>query len=78
MVVMAEHNSKDILPMARLTLKDEASIRFIEEMPFNGGNKEYQPIKWNFTKIIEHIQSEFPEMCRLEDEKNSTSYNYKY
>ena len=76
-VVMAEHNLEDIIPMARLTLKDKASIRFIEEMPFNGGNKEYQPIKWNFREIIEHIQNEFPEVYRLDDEKSSTSYNYK-
>jgi molybdenum cofactor biosynthesis protein A len=76
-VVMAEHNLADIIPMARLTLKDKANIRFIEEMPFNGGNKDYQPIKWNFREVIEHIQEEFPEMYRLDDEKTSTSYNYK-
>lgn len=76
-VVMAEHNLDDIIPMARLTMEDKASIRFIEEMPFNGGNKDYQPIKWNFREIIAHIQGEFPEMYRLEDEKSSTSYNYQ-
>lgn len=76
-VVMAEHNLDDILPMVKLTLKDKANIRFIEEMPFNGGNKSYQPIEWNYQKIIAHIQESFPELIRLKDEKSSTSYNYQ-
>jgi len=76
-VVMQEHNLDDIIPMAELTLKDKANVRFIEEMPFNGGSKGYQPIEWNYKKILEHIQSVFPSIERLDDEKSSTSYNYR-
>lgn len=76
-VVMSEKNIEDILPMARLTIEDNSSIRFIEEMPFNGGSKGYQPIHWNYKNIIDHIKSEFPDLYRLDDEKSSTSYNYK-
>ena len=76
-VTMEEHNLDDILPMVRLTEKDPVSVRFIEEMPFNGGSKGYQPIKWNYRKIVEHIQSEMPDIVRLDDEKSSTSYNYQ-
>lgn len=76
-VVMEEHNLEDIIPMARLTIEDKASIRFIEEMPFNGGNKDYKKINWNYKKILEHIKTEFPDIIRLDDEKTSTSYNYQ-
>lgn len=76
-VVMEEHNLGDLIPMSALTQTDPVSIRFIEEMPFNGGSKGYEPIKWNYRKIVEHIQTAFPNMERLKDEKSSTSYNYR-
>ena len=76
-VVMEEHNLEDILSMSALTLTDPVSIRFIEEMPFNGGSKGYVPITWNYQKIIAHIKGQYPELERLNDEKSSTSYNYQ-
>lgn len=76
-VVMQEHNLEDILPMVRLTQQDPVSVRFIEEMPFNGGSKGYQPIEWNYKKILAHISEAFPNAQRLDDEKSSTSYNYQ-
>ena len=36
MVVMADKNVEDIIPMAMLTKDDPVNIRYIEEMPFNG------------------------------------------
>ncbi len=36
MVVMENKNTQDILPMAQLTEIYPVSVRFIEEMPFNG------------------------------------------
>lgn len=76
-VVMQEHNLDDILPMCELTTKDKVSVRFIEEMPFNGGSKGYTPIEWNHNKILNHIQASYPDLEKIEDEKNSTSYNYR-
>ncbi len=76
-VVMQEHNINDIMPMCALTMEDKVSIRFIEEMPFNGGSKGYTPIKWNHNKILEHIKATYPDLVKIEDEKNSTSYNYR-
>lgn len=76
-VVMEEHNLEDILSMSELTKKDPVSIRFIEEMPFNGGSKGYTPITWNYQRIIGHIRERYPDLQRLEDEKSSTSYNYQ-
>lgn len=76
-VVMEEHNIDDILPMVELTRKDPVNIRFIEEMPFNGGAKGYQKIKWNYQNILEHIRNEYPDIVRLDDHESSTSYNYR-
>ncbi|WP_286757093.1 GTP 3',8-cyclase MoaA [Roseivirga sp. UBA838] len=76
-VVMEEHNLEDILPMVALTEKHSVSVRFIEEMPFNGGSKGYQKIKWNYEKILHHILNKHPQALRLDDHSSSTSYNYK-
>jgi len=76
-VVMQEHNLEDILPMVELTRKDPVNVRFIEEMPFNGGSKGYEPIEWNYKKILDHIQDNYQSIERLNDEKTSTSYNYR-
>ena len=77
MVVMEEHNLEDIVPMCELTLNNSVSVRFIEEMPFNGGGKQYTPITWNARQILAHIQDHFPNVQKLEDPESSTSHNYK-
>ncbi len=76
-VVMEEHNLEDIYLMCELTQNDPVSVRFIEEMPFNGGSKGYTPIKWNKGRILQHIKEAFPNLVKLEDEESSTSINYK-
>lgn len=76
-VVMENQNTEDILGLCQLTLKDAVAVRFIEEMPFNGGSKGYQAIQWNYKYILEHIQLAFPQLQRLEDHGSSTSYNYR-
>ena len=51
MVVMDGRNIEDIYPMLELTKHDDVSVRFIEEMPFNGtegqGNATIWPAKKN-------------------------------
>jgi len=76
-VVMQEHNLDDILAMCALTIEDNVSVRFIEEMPFNGGSKGYTPIEWDHNRILEHIKSAYPDLAKIADEKSSTSYNYR-
>ncbi|MFT6053402.1 MAG: cyclic pyranopterin phosphate synthase [Roseivirga sp.] len=76
-VVMQEHNIDDIIPLSELTLKHNVSVRFIEEMPFNGGGKVFTPIKWNAKQIVEHIKTKYPETVRLNDHESSTSHNYQ-
>ncbi len=76
-VVMENQNVDDILGLCQLTLKDKVSVRFIEEMPFNGGSKAYQAIRWNYKYILGHIQKTFPQLTKMVDHSSSTSYNYR-
>lgn len=76
MVVLAGQNTEDILPMIELARHKKISVRFIEEMPFNGtkgqGNAEY----WSFTKILHHIKAAYPALQKIKDPAYSTSMNY--
>ena len=75
-VVMDGRNIEDIYPMVELGRDQDVSVRFIEEMPFNGtegqGNQTYWPMK----RILDHIQSNY-EIEKLPDPPNSTSANYR-
>ncbi len=75
-VIMDGKNTKDILPMTALTQHYPVSIRFIEEMPFNGEGAKYQRLTWTFTKIIDTIKEKYPNLTKIDDGDNSTSYNY--
>ncbi|KGE88166.1 MAG: GTP 3',8-cyclase MoaA [Phaeodactylibacter xiamenensis] len=76
-VVMDGKNIEDIIPMAMLTQKDPVSVRFIEEMPFNGEGAHYETLAWNHRQILKHLQASFPDMEKLPDPPYSTSYNYQ-
>jgi len=76
-VVMAGKNDEDILSMVELARNQNVSLRFIEEMPFNGeGLRPEQMEFWSYRRIIDLIRSAYPELYKLQDEPNSTSYNY--
>ena len=75
-VVMDGKNIEDILPLVNLTKDLPVSVRFIEEMPFNGGDKHYTTLKWDHLKILEAIKEYYPEITKVQDPAFSTSYNY--
>ena len=76
-IVLEGQNEQDILPMLELQKHYEVSVRFLEEMPFNGGSKEFSSLKWNYKGILNFIQENYPELKKLEDPPTSTSLNYK-
>lgn len=76
-VVMQGKNEKDILPMVEMARLTPLSIRFIEEMPFNGTGQHPQDWVWNHKKIIEHIREAYPSLEKIPDPPHSTSFNYK-
>ncbi len=76
-VVMDGKNTQDIIPMAELTKEDPVSVRFIEEMPFNGEGAHYERLAWNHRRILSHLQERYPAIEKLPDPPHSTSYNYQ-
>lgn len=75
-VVMDGKNTQDITSLVELTKDLPVSVRFIEEMPFNGGDMHYASLKWDHIKILEAIKEHFPGIKKMQDPAYSTSYNY--
>jgi len=75
-VVMAGKNTQDIIPMVELTKHLPVSVRFIEEMPFNGDGHVYKGLEWDHGRILNEIQQHFPTITKSIDPANSTAYNY--
>ncbi len=75
-VVMDGKNIDDIVPLVELTRDLPVSVRFIEEMPFNGTGSHYPVLRWNYLRILEAIRVYFPDIQKVQDPAFSTSYNY--
>jgi cyclic pyranopterin phosphate synthase len=75
-VVMEGKNIDDIMPLVALTKDMPVSVRFIEEMPFNGTGSHYPVLHWDHIKILEAIKAHFPSIQKIPDPAHSTSYNY--
>ena len=75
-VVMEGKNIEDIRPLVAFTKSKPVSVRFIEEMPFNGEGSHYPILNWTHKKIVDHIKSSYPQLIKIQDEVSSTSYNY--
>ncbi len=75
-VVMDGKNTQDILPMVELTKDLPISVRFIEEMPFNGDGHVYEGLQWDHVRILNEIETHYPSIKKLVDPAYSTSYNY--
>jgi cyclic pyranopterin phosphate synthase len=76
-VVMEGKNTDDIVPLVELTKDLPVSVRFIEEMPFNGEGNHYASLTWDHFKILEAIRDGFPTVQKVVDPPYSTSYNYQ-
>jgi cyclic pyranopterin phosphate synthase len=76
-IVLDGQNEQDIIPILDVMKHHKVSVRFLEEMPFNGGSKNFNTIKWNYKAILEHIAETYPNYKKLESPKESTSINYK-
>ena len=76
-VVMDGRNTQDIIPLVELTKNLPVSVRFIEEMPFNGdGEIHTARLSWDHIRILKEIKSAYPQIIKIEDPKYSTAYNY--
>jgi molybdenum cofactor biosynthesis protein A len=76
MVVMHGINEQDIHAMAELAKHHSISVRFIEEMPFNGTGR-VPDLVWNYTRIEEELRKYYKQIVRLPLEPGNTSYEYQ-
>ncbi|MEM9001618.1 MAG: GTP 3',8-cyclase MoaA [Bacteroidota bacterium] len=76
-IVLEDQNEQDIIPILALMKHFPVSVRFLEEMPFNGGTKDFQTIKWTYKAILAHIGGAFPHYKKLKSPKTSTSVNFQ-
>lgn len=76
-VVMDGKNIEDLIPLAALTERFPVSVRFIEEMPFNGEGIHYPVLKWTHARILEALKVAYPALQRQADPPHATAYHYK-
>lgn len=76
-IALENQNTQDIIPILKHMQHQPVSVRFLEEMPFNGGSKTFNSITWDYKKILAHILTEFPEVTQLQSSPSSTSINYR-
>ena len=58
-VIIEGKNNNELLPLAMLTKDHPVGVRFIEEMPFNGGEAHYDQLWWSHRRILETLQNHF-------------------
>jgi len=76
-VVMEGKNIDDMIPLVQLTKDSDVSVRFIEEMPFNGEGNHYPKLNWTHNKILSYIKESFPALVKLPDAPSATAYSYQ-
>jgi cyclic pyranopterin phosphate synthase len=74
-VVMNGINTDDILSMVSLAERYNVNVRFIEEMPFNGGYKENKTI-FDAKNIHEVIQTKHEALSVIKGKHGDTATNY--
>ncbi len=75
-VLLQGKNDQDILPFVEMTRQYPVSVRFIEEMPFNGQGKTEEALFWNWQRIEQHIRAAYPDLKKMPDPPHSTALNY--
>ncbi len=76
-VVADNKNIQDIVPFIELTKDYPLSVRFLEEMPFNGSDGSQVRSDWDYKRIYQYVAGHYPNINRLISDANSTSINYK-
>lgn len=75
-VVQAGFNTDEIKDFVALAKDNDLSVRFIEEMPFNGNGLRKTKENWDVRRILQEIESSYPELKKLDSIASSTSINY--
>ncbi|AYA36136.1 GTP 3',8-cyclase MoaA [Hymenobacter oligotrophus] len=76
-VVMDGQNIEDLVPLAELTRELPVEVRFIEEMPFNGGSHATPALlPWNHVRIREHLAAHFGQLLPQNSAPGATATSY--
>jgi cyclic pyranopterin phosphate synthase len=76
-VVQSGFNTDEIVDFIELTRSDDVSVRFIEEMPFNGKGQRTVRENWNYDRIISSISDHFQDIKPVPSHRSSTSKNFR-
>ncbi len=76
-IVLEGQNEDDIYSMMEFQKTHPVRVRFLEEMPFNGGSRDFRTLRWNHHKILEHIRLRYPDFEKIPAPITSTSVNYQ-
>ena len=75
-VVMDGVNTDELADFVALTAQYPISVRFIEEMPFNGQGHSFSGIKWHYRRILDTLETAYS-LQKLPDGPHSTSLSYQ-
>jgi cyclic pyranopterin phosphate synthase len=76
-VVIPGVNTEELIEFIELTKNKDLSVRFIEEMPFNGIGLRKTKEVWNLDKIYFEIEKTYKNIIHLKNKKSSTSKNFR-
>lgn len=76
-VVMDNKNIADIIPLIHFANLHQLTVRFLEEMPFNGRSTGKSSLKWHHIRILGHIKGHFSTIEQLPTGKNATATNFR-
>ena len=75
-VILQGINDADIISLAELTQDLKVDVRFIEEMPFIGGDHTALQPFWDHRKILDTLRLRWPTLEKIADEPHATAMNY--
>ncbi len=75
-VIMYGVNTQDIVPLAELAKTNAVDVRFIEEMPFNGGYKENIQM-YSARDIFADLKKHYPTLEKLPSKHGETATLYQ-
>ncbi|GAA4016729.1 GTP 3',8-cyclase MoaA [Hymenobacter fastidiosus] len=75
-VVMDGQNTQDLVALAELTRDLPVDVRFIEEMPFNGGSHGAIQIPWSHVRIREHLEQHLGALAPVPQPYGATASEY--
>lgn len=76
-VVMDGQNIEDLVPLAELTRALPVEVRFIEEMPFNGGSHGPVALPWNHARIRRHLEAHLGPLRPVPTAPGATAAEYE-